>query len=75
MKWFLGRFEEVSSQNQLITETKSGAKGGGLGRSRGGFSTKINLKSNGPGLPVAVVLTGGQVSDVKGMAGAGRART
>ena len=40
----------------------------GLGRSRGGFSTKIHLRTNGLGLPVAVVLTGGQVSDVKGYA-------
>ena len=38
----------------------------GLGRSRGGFSTKIHLRSNGLGLPVAVVLTGGEVSDVRG---------
>ena len=38
----------------------------GLGRSRGGFSTKIHLRSNALGLPVAVTLSGGQVSDVKG---------
>ena len=30
------------------------------------MSTKIHLRSNGLGLPVAVVLTGGEVSDVKG---------
>src|SRR5271155_1270838 len=47
---------------------KAGAQGEGLGRSRGGFSTKIHLRSNGLGLPVAVVLTGGEVSDVKGYA-------
>ncbi len=40
----------------------------GLGRSRGGFSTKIHLRSNALGLPVAVTLSGGQVSDVKGYA-------
>lgn len=44
----------------------SGPEGEGLGRSRGGFSTKIHLRTNGLGLPVAVVLTGGEVSDVKG---------
>jgi transposase len=44
----------------------SGPQGEGLGRSRGGFSTKIHLRANGLGLPVAVVLTGGEVSDVKG---------
>ncbi len=40
----------------------------GLGRSRGGFSTKIHLRANGLGLPVAVVLSGGEASDVKGYA-------
>jgi len=32
------------------------------------FSTKIHLRSNGLGLPVAVVFTGGEVSDVKSYA-------
>lgn len=32
------------------------------------MSTKIHLRANGLGLPVAVVLTGGEVSDVKGYA-------
>ena len=45
---------------------KAGDEGEGLGRSRGGFSTKIHLRTNGLGLPVAAVLTGGEVSDVKG---------
>ena len=40
----------------------------GLGRSRGGFSTKIHLRTNGLGLPVAAVVTGGEVSDVKAYA-------
>lgn len=44
----------------------SGPEGEGLGRSRGGFSTKIHLRANGLGLPVAVVLTGGEANDVKG---------
>lgn len=46
----------------------SGPEGQGLGRSRGGFSTKIHLRTNGMGLPVAIVLTGGETSDVKGYA-------
>ena len=46
----------------------AGPEGEGLGRSRCGFSTKIHLRSNGLGLPVAVVLTGGKDSDVKGYA-------
>ena len=47
---------------------KKGDQDQGLGRSRGGFSTKIHLRSNALGLPVAVTLSGGQVSDVKGYA-------
>src|SRR5262249_10630178 len=47
---------------------KPSAQDEGLGRSRGGFSTKIHLRANGLGLPVAVVLTGGEASDVKGYA-------
>ena len=45
----------------------AGAKGGqdgqALGRSRGGFSTKIHLKVDLEGLPLAFHLTGGQASD------------
>src|SRR5882757_8323088 len=47
---------------------KAGAENQDLGRSRGGFSTKIHLRTNGLGLPVAIVLTGGETSDVKGYA-------
>jgi transposase len=34
-----------------------------LGRSRGGFSTKIHLKSDVDGQPIAFHLTGGEVGD------------
>src|SRR5665811_906288 len=34
-----------------------------LGRSRGGFSTKIHLKTDFGGLPIAFHLTGGEASD------------
>jgi transposase len=34
-----------------------------LGRSRGGFSSKIHLKTHFDGLPIAFHLTGGEVSD------------
>lgn len=37
--------------------------GEGLGRSRGGLSTKIHLATEGRGLPMSVVLTGGQAGD------------
>jgi transposase len=35
-----------------------------LGRSRGGFGTKIHAAVNGLGLPVKIVLTPGQAADV-----------
>jgi transposase len=35
-----------------------------LGRSRGGFGTKIHAAVNGLGLPVKLILTGGQAADV-----------
>ncbi len=34
-----------------------------LGRSRGGFSTKIHLRANAEGLPIGVALTPGQAHD------------
>lgn len=37
--------------------------GEGLGRSRGGLNTKIHLATDGRGLPMSVVLTGGQAGD------------
>src|SRR6267378_4078751 len=47
----------------------AGAKGGqddqALGRSRGGFSTKIHLKVDLGGLPLAFHLTGGEASDCR----------
>jgi transposase len=42
---------------------KRGQDGQALGRSRGGFSTKIHLKTDFSGLPIAFHLTGGQASD------------
>ena len=38
-----------------------------LGRSRGGFSTKIHIQAEGMGKPMQFVLTTGQCSDVKGL--------
>lgn len=37
-----------------------------LGHSKGGFSTKIHIQSEGRGKPMQFVLTQGQTSDVKG---------
>ncbi|MGA8021399.1 MAG: IS5 family transposase [Candidatus Acidiferrales bacterium] len=42
---------------------KGGQNNQALGRSRGGFSTKIHLKTDFGGLPIAFDLTGGEASD------------
>ncbi|MFG1343234.1 IS5 family transposase, partial [Xanthobacter autotrophicus] len=42
---------------------KRGQQGQALGRSRGGFSTKIHLKSDFDGQPIAFHLTGGEAGD------------
>jgi transposase len=42
---------------------KGGQDGQALGRSRGGFSTKIHLKADFDGQPLAFDLTGGEASD------------
>lgn len=42
---------------------KRGQKGQALGRSRGGFSTKIHLKTDFDGHPIAFDLTGGEKGD------------
>jgi len=43
--------------------SKGGKKNQALGRSRGGFSTKIHLKTDFDGLPIAFHLTGGPSRD------------
>jgi transposase len=66
-----------NSSLQMIDSTiirahhcSAGAKRGtarqSLGRSKGGFTTKIDLRINGMGLPIAFALTGGEASDFKG---------
>jgi transposase len=42
---------------------KGGQQGQALGRSRGGFSCKIHLKTDFDGLPIGFHLTGGEVHD------------
>jgi len=43
---------------------KGGAERNALGRSRGGYSTKINARTNAEGLPIGLVITPGQDHDV-----------
>jgi hypothetical protein len=44
---------------------KMGTQRQGFDRSKGGFTTKIHLRTNAEGLPVAAEITGGEVSDYK----------
>jgi len=48
----------------LCRRRKRGEERNALGRSRGGFSTKINARTNAEGLPIAVVITPGQEHDL-----------
>ena len=48
----------------LRSRWKRGAERNALGRSRGGFSTKINARTSAEGLPIGVVITPGQAHDV-----------
>lgn len=43
---------------------KNGAKAQALGRSRGGFSTKVHALTDALGYPIKFILTGGQESDI-----------
>ena len=42
---------------------QKGQQSQALGRSRGGFSTKIHLKCDHQGLPLSFLLSGGEMSD------------
>ena len=45
---------------------KKGAHQESIGRSRGGQTTKIHLRTNSIGLPIAITLSSGEASDYKG---------
>ena len=47
-----------------MDHSRGGGSGGqALGRSRGGFTTKLHLRCDARGLPLAIVLTPGQTHD------------
>jgi transposase len=52
------------SCSSLRGRWKRGTGRNALGRSRGGFSTKINARTNSEGLPIGIVITPGQAHDV-----------
>ena len=45
---------------------KRGAHQESIGRSRGGQTTKVHLRTNSIGLPIAITLSSGEASDYKG---------
>lgn len=57
----------MSSGGQFSTSLDNGKKGdaddGGMGRSRGGLTSKIHALVDADGRPVILRLTGGQVHD------------
>ncbi|WP_333834845.1 IS5 family transposase [Rubrimonas sp.] len=48
---------------RLGRRRQRGAEANGLGRSRGGYSTKIHLKTDFDGRPIAFEITGGEKAD------------
>lgn len=52
--------------SSLRCRRKGGTQNQGLGRSKGGFTTKIHLRANGHGLPIAIDISPGQASDFTG---------
>jgi transposase len=55
----LGR-KRGSSGGEATTTPGSGEDSEALGRSRGGFSTKIHLRAEGGGKPIAILITAGE---------------
>lgn len=47
-----------------LARSKGGADAQGLGRSRGGLSTKIHAATEAPGLPVRLIASPGQRNDI-----------
>ncbi len=58
--------EKTEGQNQApcLREAEAWLRRRQVGRSRGGFSTKIHLRCNAAGLPIGVVLSEGEAHDV-----------
>lgn len=55
----------VVRAHQCAAGARGGQEGEALGRSRGGFSTKIHLRAEGKGKPMAFVLSGGERHESK----------
>ena len=68
LEWLLLDSTVIRAHQHAAGAKKRGsdesAEGEALGRSRGGFSTKIHVSVNGMGLPVEIQLTPGQQADI-----------
>jgi transposase len=53
-------FARTSTPPAPAGPAPSGGEGQALGRSQGGFSTKVHLRAEGNGRPITAVLTGGE---------------
>jgi len=60
----LQMLDSTTIRASLCCRRKRGIHGQALGRSRGGFTTKVHLRCNALGLPIGVVLTEGEAHDV-----------
>lgn len=60
-----GREGQTRTVSKWLGALKGDSKQG-FGRSKGGFTTQIHLRTNAEGLPIATEITGGNVSDYKG---------
>jgi len=58
----------VVRAHQNAAGARGGQTGQALGRSRGGFSTKIHVRAEGGGRPVAFLLSGGQRHEARFLA-------
>jgi transposase len=60
------RFNDRAGAPACSRRKKGNQNQEALGRSRGGFSTKIHLRTNAKGDPLTFELTGGEAHEVKG---------
>jgi transposase len=58
--WTPPSFAPISTPPAPAGSAPSGGEGEALGRSQGGFSTKLHLRAEGNGRPITAVLTGGE---------------
>src|SRR4051812_8119750 len=60
ISWMPLSFAPINTLPARAGPALSGGGGEALGRSQGGFSTKLHLRAEGNGRPITAVLTGGE---------------